>query len=446
MTITEMIVEMIYELKMERIPKRVIDTIKTCILDYLGVTYAGAFDTKENLIAYLDMKPYKSDECTIIGLERRGSIEDAALLNGISSHFFELDDGSRFGMVHLGAPVLSALFAISDVYKISYDCFVHAVLVGYEIAARLASAIQPSHKKLGFHATGTCGCIGATAAVAVALNLDKQSIANSIAAAAASASGLLEMIEDVSQLKPFNAGKAAQNAITSVFIGSSGFSGPIDPIGGKRGFLNDMSNTFNKEWFTRDGEKQFAILGIYQKPYASCRHCHPAVEAALSLADNIIPSEIKDIIVNTYELAVFGHNHTEISGTGSAKMSIPYSVAAALYLKTGGMNAMSEKAISDINILTLAKKVHVRENKQFSALVPHKRVAEIEIYKKDGDVLTKRVDYPKGEPENPMNKDELVEKFKQLVIYSGRDEVFCEKMIECIDNLEDSYQNLLRML
>ena len=443
---TEKVLALITELQSEVIPAETVAFLKDCLLDYIGVSLAGAHDLKEKFHAYLKQLHSGESSAAIIGIEARTSPESAALLNGMAAHYFELDDGSRFGMVHIGAVVFSALLAVSELYEISAGDFLRAAWIGYEVTIRMAAGMQPGHKKRGFHATGTCGCIGAAAAVAVALHYDDNALADTVSAAAASASGLLEMIEDTSQLKPFNAGKAAQNAVIAARIGAAGFSGPLDPIGGKRGLLAATADGFDETWLRRDGDRKYALFGIYRKPYASCRHCHSPVEAALALADSARPEEIEAVDVYTYGLAVFGHDHAEVSGVGAAKMSIPYSVAAAICMKTGGMSAMSEAAVKNETILELAKRVRVIERKEYSALVPAKRIAELAIHLKSGEELRKTVVYPKGEPENPMSEREQKEKFLQMAAYAGKDETFCTDIARAVDNLENDFSTLLRLL
>lgn len=443
---TEKVLALITELQSEVIPAETVAFLKDCLLDYIGVSLAGAHDLKEKFHAYLKQLHSGESSAAIIGIEARTSPESAALLNGMAAHYFELDDGSRFGMVHIGAVVFSALLAVSELYEISAGDFLRGAWIGYEVTVRLAAGMQPGHKKRGFHATGTCGCVGAAAAIAVALGYGEKALADTLSAAAASASGLLEMIEDVSQLKPFNAGKAAQNAVIAARIGAAGFSGPLDPIGGKRGLLAATADGFDETWLRRDGDRKYALFGIYRKPYASCRHCHSPVEAALALADSARPEEIEAVDVYTYGLAVFGHDHTEVSGVGAAKMSIPYSVAAALCLKTGGMAAMSETALRDEAIARLCKKVRVTEREEYSALVPAKRIAEVAIRLRSGETLRKTVVYPKGEPENPMSKTELKEKFRQLEAYAGKDEAYCARLEEKVYAPEGSLRALQEML
>lgn len=445
---TKELCEFVFRLKQEQMPKEVVSIVKECILDYLGVTFAGAFEVKKQLNAYLDTFPVRNQESGVIGLQRKTSIEEAALLNGISAHYFELDDGNRFGMVHLGAPILSSLFSIADVYNVSSDKFLQAVFVGYEVTIRLASAIQPSHKKKGFHATGTCGCIGAAVAVAIALDIKNEYLENIISAAVASASGLLEMIDDTSQLKPFNAGKAAQNGIIAVRMGCAGFVGPQNALGGSRGFLNVMAEEIKGNRFDGGNDKDYAIFGIYRKPYASCRHCHAAVEAVISLNKmyDIQPENITEVHVSTYSLAVFGHDHKEIASIGSAKMSIPYSVAAAIVLNDGGIRSMSEEAMHNPDILALAKKVCVSEEATFSSMVPNKRIAQVTIGLKSGTKFTKKVIYPKGEPENPMTTKELREKFIQMAMYAGKSKDYYTKVIQYTTDIENHFADLVEIL
>ena len=448
MSETSLITELVAQLSKEPIPDEIYSVVKGCLLDYLGVALAGAHELKAKLGAFLSALPDEAHAAPVIGMQTSAGMENAALLNGISAHYFDLDDGSRFGMIHLGAPVFSALLSLYKPYRIEPKLFLRAALVGYETALRLAMAIQPSHKKRGHHATGTCGCIGAAAAAAVAMGLSEQGISNTVAAAAASAAGLLEMIEDSSELKPFNAGKAAQNAITAALIGASGFAGPMDPIGGKRGVVKVMADEFKAEAFDRSSNK-YAILGIYKKPYASCRHCHSAVEAALTLQRSIEADDIESITVNTYGLAVFGHDHTNIPSVGSAKMSIPYSVAAAIALGTGGIEAMTESAAANERILALTKLVEVKEDPEFSSLVPQKRIAQVVIKLRSGETLSEKVAYPKGEPENPMSAEELELKFRQLAEYAGKDKEYCDRMIDRVDSMlcdPEAFDALIDML
>ncbi|MBE7003005.1 MAG: MmgE/PrpD family protein [Ruminococcaceae bacterium] len=441
---TERICNLVCELLREELPDRILGEVKACILDYLGVTFAGARELSKELKAYLSSLSGEGGGAKAIGLGITAPAEDAAFVNGVSSHMSELDDGCRFGMVHVGAPVLSALFSLAGCIEITPDAFLRAVLVGYEVTIRLAATIQPGHKLKGFHATGTCGCVGAAAAAAVALGVPADRLKSVISAAAASASGLLEMMDDPSQMKPFNVGKAAQNGIVAARFGSLGLLGPNDPVGGRRGLFCNMAGEVHDGWFDREDGKKYMISSAYKKPYSSCRHCHSAVEAALTIAEapDFCSKDIERVVVSTYGLAVAGHDHTDIISASSAKMSIPYSVAAALVLKTGGAEAMTEQMVRNPSILELTNRVSVVEEPEYSEQVPAKRIAKVDAIMKNGEVFSQKVEYSKGEPENPMTRTDLENKFMQLALSAGIMPERCRKIIAAVDELDQTDHGL----
>ena len=436
MNYTDQLVNLIIKLQSEKLPSAVVDAIKYDLIDYLGVYFAGRHFLKEKINRYLSSSHYTKNA------------EQFAFVNGLSSHFLEMDDGNRFGMVHPGSVVLSALFAIAKCKHIDAKIFIQSVFVGYEITIRLASAIQPSHKKRGFHATGTCGAIGAAAAVSTMLSIDNKYLKSIISAATASACGLLEVINDSSELKPYNVGMAAKNGINAVYVGSSGFSGPDDCIGGKRGLLGSMADSFDSSWLDFEKHGKYTMLTTYKKPFASCRHCHSAIEAALILNNQYTFSakDISGINIETYDLAVFGHDNTLINNSSAAKMSIPYSVAAALVFNDGGILSYNEAAINNNEVASLLKKITVEENSVFSKLVPEKRAAKVTIRLENGSVLEKIVEYPKGEPENPMSCAEIKDKYYQMMNCANIEKNKSERILDCAINLENKLDELLTIL
>ncbi len=405
-------------------------TARICLFDYLGVTVAGA-----NLLKGKEQTLIRSqsisDGCHIIGGQELVPANIAALINGINAHVIELDDGHRIGMLHLGAPVISAMLAAAEKEQLSTNDFLSGIVIGYEVAIRLACAVQPGSKLRGYHATGTCGTVGAAMGIATALHFDFEQMKSAFSAATTSAAGILEMIEGDTELKPYNAGRAAMDGVTAAYIGKARFKSPEDALGGKRGFLKVMTKDPKMEYLTDFSSDKLMIEGIYMKPYAACRHCHPSIESALYIRkqEGFSIDEIESIHVDTYKLAVAGHDHTVIKGVNSAKMSIPYSLAVALCTGKAGLDEFTEQRITDKTIQTVTEKVTVSDVDSLSALCPQKRVAEVTVTTKKG-VFSKRVDYPKGEPENPLSQQELEEKFRGLAMYGGLTKEECDEVIE----------------
>lgn len=391
---------------------------KKCVLDYLGVTLAGAKEYADEERKLLSTKMINGGNSIVIGFSQKVSVPVAALINGISSHAVELDDGQRYGNIHPGSPVVSSLLSVGEANNVSlYDLFV-GVLIGYECALRLACAIQPSHKLKGFHATGPCGTIGAAMGIAAMLKFNRQQYKSTFSAACTSACGILEMIEGDTQMMPYNAGKAAMNGVVSAAIGESCFKYPDDALGGKRGFISCFASDVKTDILTDFSGEPFFKTN-YFKLYAACGHCHSGIDAALKLRSRHIQlEEIDHIIIETYKLAIQGHDHNIINGVNSAKMSIPYSVAVALINGSAGINDYSEEMIHNPHVLELTSRITVRENEEISKLAPKKRISEVTIYSRK-DYYSERVEYPKGQPENPLTMKDIEDKYYSLCCFAG---------------------------
>lgn len=433
----------------ERISPKIYYQAQKCLIDYLAVTISGACSFSSKTLNYIQTIGHGNENATIIGLNCKADMQTAALINGMNAHVIELDDGHRQGALHVGSTVFSALLAIAEKEMLSSEDFLYGAIIGYEVTIRLACSIQPGNKLRGYHATGTCGTIGATIGIAVALGFDEEQMKSALSAAVTCAAGVLEMQEDNADYKPLNVGRAAMDAVVAAYLGKARFVPPFDAIGGKRGFLKVMTDESKTEYLTDfDPSSPLAITQIYMKTYAACRHTHPAIEAALTLRKkyDVNPTDIVSIEVEAYKLAVAGHNHTDILGISSAKMSLPFSVALALSKGGAGMEAYNETNVTDKAILSLTKKVTVTENEELSALVPQKRASILHLTLVNGTKLTYRVDYPKGEPENPLTDEEIEEKFVSLATTSGFTKERCMDIIHTIQQPSFELTTLLDKL
>jgi 2-methylcitrate dehydratase PrpD len=420
--------------KSNAIPEeKLIHQSKRCLLDYLSVVYAGKGVMGNQAIKLISRFPDVNNGSSVIGFGSRKSTSDAAFLNGYISHVAELDDGVNSGIVHPGTPAISALLALAQERRVNGLDLLKGIVAAYETTIRLANAVQPSHKKKGYHATGTIGAVGAAAGLAVMCNSSKSTFKNAVSAALISAGGSLKALEDASQLKPFNVGNAARSGLTAFLVAEAGIEGPNDSLGGEMGFLNMMSGFCNTEKL-HSVNPGYAINDIYIKPYAACRYCHPAIEASIkiSISHSIKIDEINGISVVTYDLAVKNHDHTSIPNISSAKMSIPFSVATAILNNKAGINEFSEIQIQNEVLKSLTQKVSVRSSPEFSNVFPEKSIAEVNLKMNNGDTYSKVVEYPKGEPENPLSDEELMEKFIALCKFGGSKD---KHIREIIDNV-----------
>lgn len=294
-----------------------------------------------------------------------------------------------------------------------------AIIIAYEAAIILAKAIQPKHKKAGYHTSATVGSIAAVLAIGCVQGKDVETLHVMLAMAATSCAGILRVQDDASELKPFNISQAVVNIISVVFFGDASLRGVNDVFADKKGFLDIFGGNSNDVCLERE-EGVYQIETIYIKPYPSCRHCHSPYEAALRIREKGMNIEdIEKVEVGIYQLAIAGHEHNEIKGINSAKLSIPYNVALGLYVGLNNMAQYSEEAIQEEALLELCRKIVIYEDKELTALCPRKRSAVVSVFTKSGTYARCRVDDPKGEPENPLSEQEFLEKFTGLLESCG---------------------------
>lgn len=383
------------------------------LLDYLGVVVGGRKYLVEKHPELLANAP--SD---VFG-------------NGFAAHVLELDDGHRQGMIHLGASIVSTVFDVAVKEDLKSDDVLRGIVMGYEVAIRCARAIQPGHKVRGYHVSGTCGTIGSAMGRAFACNYNKEQLKSTLACAVSSAAGVLEIQEQASELKPYNTARAAYDGVLASQIGKLSLPGPDDILGGKRGFLAALTDTPKPEYITEFSDNDYCIEGIYQKVHAACRHCHPAIDATLYMRNdlNLKPNQIEKIEVRTYRLAVGSHDHTQIMGISSAKLSTPYAVALAIVKGSCGYADYNEDNLNNNWIKNLTRRVSVIEDEDLTAQSPAVRGAKVTIYMKNGEEYEALCLYPKGEPENPLTQEELEGKFRGLAMYGGLSSVECDEVI-----------------
>lgn len=441
----EAFVDYIYEVsRSERCSDELDRQVYDCLIDYTSAIIGGSKLWIDRISSILD-EGFEKGEYHTVGTDDRSSLETALLTNGLLSHVAELDDGVIEGIIHPGAPVFTALLAVFQKKNMDWNLFVRAVTVGYEVACRIAESIQPGHKLLGYHASATCGTLGVAVALSVASRLDKEHMRQALAIALASSHGTLKVLEDGSELKPYNVSSAVINGFVAFQMAKAGFKGAEDPFDGEAGFFAQMADKVNYDKLIGN-TGDLCIFRTYFKPYASCRYTHPTIEAAIKIKEKhgLQADDIEDIQISTYSIAIRHHDHTEVPNVSSAKMCIPFGAAVGILKGSGGIDAFCDETVKNPHIKDITKKVRVIEDKDYSALFPQKSVATMTVWTNNGNKYYETVDLPKGEPDNPMTHGDILLKLQQSCEFAGFD---FEDMCGYIDNIrnigiEDYFGNM----
>ncbi len=430
------------------IPEHVIHRTKLALIDYIGVTLAGLREQRKEIDSLVESFSEDGGMIFPVGMSVPMSMNNASFLNGLNGHALDFDDGTNAGIIHLGSPLFSVLLPLAQKYHFDGKTLLRAAVIGYETSFTMARSIQPTHKQRGYHATATCGLCGIAMASSIVLGFDGHTRKQALSTAALSATGTLKVLEDSSQLKPYNVAKAALLGITAVQMAKAGFVGPDDAFSGMAGYFSQM---YGDEIVTLvpcllDGT--YAIEKAYIKPYAACRYTHPSIDVALDMRRNgsFPVDEIESVSIKTYSLAVKKHDHTDIKGSASAKMSIPYNFSVTYLTGKTGMDAFTSECLDDNSIKALTRKIAVAEDAEMTAAFPKETVATVELKLKNGNTVFGKSILPKGEPENPLTDAEAIEKFTSLAIYGGKTANEAKAIADAVMNLETELPALLELL
>ena len=410
---SEVLAEFIVETDYEDLPQEVIHQAKRCLLDFLGVALAGSRVELAPLMATLLYEMGGRKEVTLIGGGKKLPAFQAALINGISGHTLDMDDGHRFANGHPGVTTLPAALAMAEREDATGMALIEAIVVGYEIFARIASLVNPSHLRRGFHTTGTIGPFGAAAACSKILKLSREATKNALAIAGLQGAGLLEVLERGQMMKPLHPGKAAQAGLLASLLAEKGAEGPSSIFEGEKGFFKAFSDGVPSKEISRAFERPFEIMNTYFKRYAACRHIHSSLDALKEiLGRNAIDIHaIERIDVHTYSVAyrLTGQNR-DVRREVDAKFSLPLSIGLMCVYGNAGVDEYSMEKIRHPLVQRIAAEVAVIVDQARDDAYPKERSSRVDVITSKG-TFRHEVHLPKGDPEDPLSDEELKEKF-----------------------------------
>jgi 2-methylcitrate dehydratase PrpD len=281
--LTRALAEQVSEVAYDALPEAVRGLARQCVLDYYGVALAGTDDELVTiLLAELD-EAGGAAQASVIGHKERLPALSAALVNGAAGHALDYDDVNLAMPGHPSVAILPGLLALAEQRQSSGREVVTAFVAGYETACRVGSALRPGHYDLGFHATGTVGCLGAAAACARLLGLDAEATARAIGIAGTQAAGLKSQFGTM--CKPFHAGKASQNGLLAARLAARGFSSRPDLVECEQGFAPTHGADFHPEAALADPPNGFHIFANLFKYHAACYLTHGPIECARKLRE-----------------------------------------------------------------------------------------------------------------------------------------------------------------
>ncbi len=427
---TKTLAEFAASISFDDLPPETVEKAKHCILDFVANVYGSLqIGAVQKIIAYirtLNGPP----TATVLGAGFATGLHQAAFLNGTAGEALEAQDGLRFGGNHPGVAVIPAALALAEQLNLDGKRLLEAVVIGYEVAGRIAASIHPQHTLSGFLPTGTCGAFGAAAAAAKLLGYNADLMLNSLGNAGYLAPlSMAEHLMGGFTAKIVQGGQAADAGLLAAGLAGAEVTGAPYVLEGSHlngGFTQiTTGNTRNLGVITTGLGESFSINDIYFKPYTACRHTHGSAQASLALVaeESFACEDIESINVKTYMIAgiAVGKGVDENSSFVGAQFSIPYVVAACLLDGDMGPAQFRRKRLADPKILALANKVNVQPDAELSEMYPAFTASRVEIKLRGGQTIKRQIDTPKGDPRDPMTFEDLRAKLLRFAPPEKRD-------------------------
>jgi len=418
------------------LPEEVAEKAKQHILDTLAAMISGS-ELPPGRTALQFARDYGGKEvATVVASNFSCGPIEAALTNGMLAHADETDDSHSPSQSHPGCAVVPAALAVGERFGISGAHFLRAVALGYDIGPRFTVTLGGQRFEAESHWSthSISPLFGAAAAASCAASLNAQQMRWMLGYTAHQSSGLGAWNRDTEHVqKAFHfGGMTARSGVTSALLVQAGWTGVDDILSGKDNFFAAYNRHADPAGLIDKLGERYEVVRTNIKKWPVGSPIQAALDAMEILRKQkaFDAGQVKQVSVQlaTDEAAIV--NNREIPD-----ICIQHMVAVMLLDKTVSfVSAHDKERLKDPATLRERAKVQLIPDQELERLMPL-RVAIVNLILEDGSRLTQRVDNVRGTPENPMTRDEIVAKARDLiapVLGKAR----CSTLIEKVFRLE----------
>jgi len=419
-TITEIIARWAASTRYEDLPADVVETVKRFLMDSIGCALGGAQQHDVHLASHVLKEIAGNGPCRVLITGEMMDPVSASLLNALMIRVMDYNDIYWKQDPSHPSDLIPAAMACAERSGGSGRDLILGIALAYEFEQRLCEVSFPGVRELGWH-HATLTAAAAPIAAGRMLGLNAEQIQHAIGISASRhcttgsvTAGKLTMMKNT--VDPL----ATQSGVLAALLAEQGYTGPEHVLDGKEGF----SHVFDSEWkfnILTDGlGEDWRIRQCGMKFFPTEALTHAPISATLDLVLNhgLEADEIKTITI--YSLAraadiLADPSKYDPRSKETADHSLPYVIAAAIAEGQVTPLQFTQEKIMDSRIREQLPKVKViADPPEIEAVFPELQRVRVVIETTDGRQLSEELDYPKGDPRNPLSETEIIGKFNAL--------------------------------
>jgi 2-methylcitrate dehydratase PrpD len=461
---TEILANYVAGGKYEDLPAEVIDHTKKTVMDAIACGLGGRKTHEGDVLIDIVKEIGGKPQATIIGEATRVSCEQAALVNRVTINMLDYDDTLLEPWVgHMGSFLVPVALAVGEYANASGKEIINALVLGYEVIIRLREAVHPSDTSFAktFEKIDSGLSFGATAVAGKLLRLNGAQIANAF--------GLTGYVrikrvpdtnpdrlkDGMARWMKVTGGDATIPSIHAAFLAQRGFSGDQTILNHGRGYeITVGSDRYDASKLIADLGQRYGMLNIGFKFYSACRYISSTLDAAAAFAsDNRIKIEdVEQITARGPKNMSQNMAQYEPKYPIQAQFSVPYLVTLVLMGEPTGPNWFTEDMLNNPKVREFQHKVKVTEDPEASKLgwgpLNVRWTGTVEITMKDGRHFTKHIEYPRGDPNNPFNRQDHIDKLRNMASWLEMKPDQINDLIKKLETLEkmQNISELTRLL
>lgn len=398
------------------IPPSVIEQAKLCVLDGLGVALFGAELPWTDHVRELARAEGAAPVASFWGTRYRGSIAQAALVNGTAGHGFEMDDIHKESIVHPNSLACPVAFAFAEAAGgVSGRELLTAIVAGYEVGTRVGNAATMALFLRGFHPQGTSGVFVAAATAGRMLGLSAEQMQHALGIAGSMAGGLMAAQEGA-MVKRLHAGRAAQSGVQAALLAQRGFTGILDVLeAGFGGFLSAFSGRPDAVRLTAGLGSVWETAQVGFKLYPSVTSIHTALDALdrVMAEHGLHADDIGRISVGCSHMT-FVHTAWpyQPAGVTAAQMNLFYGLAVMALHRDASVRQYDADRLADPAVLAFIERISAFEDAELEAMgAPFRHGCRLALTARNGRVFKHERLARRGSPDDPVGEPEIVRKF-----------------------------------